>query len=307
MAVYNVEQYIRKTIDSILNQTFKDFELICIDDGSTDKSGIICDEYASKDSRIRVFHKPNGGVATARQLALDNVTAQYFINIDPDDWVEPNMLQDMFLATQNGYYDLVYVNTYKDIDGKKSILEKEYNFENWHDCLTGLIDRRWHCYTVNKLIKTSFCKKNNISFPQILKVGEDSGFLAQLLLCKPTVKYLDSTYYHYCIRQNSLSNSNISNYIKNNINVYNYLKKIITGKKYDYHFSIRKIRTKINLLNFSNLKYHEYKTFLKISLKEIFDSNLKIGTKLLIILAESGFIRFAKDILHLRNLLYNIK
>lgn len=72
--VYNVEQYLPRCIDSILSQTFTDFELLLIDDGSTDKSGMICDEYAKKDNRIRVFHKKNGGVSSARNVGLDNVT-----------------------------------------------------------------------------------------------------------------------------------------------------------------------------------------------------------------------------------------
>ena len=90
--VYNAERYIVKCLDSILVQTFQDWELILVDDGSSDKSGVICDEYAARDSRVIVIHKENGGVGAARQTGLDAVTGEYVIHADPDDWVEPTML-----------------------------------------------------------------------------------------------------------------------------------------------------------------------------------------------------------------------
>ncbi len=90
--VYNVEQYLPRCIDSILAQTFTDFELLLIDDGSRDNSGKICDEYAEKDSRIRVFHKENGGVSSARNVGLDNTCGEYVSFIDSDDWIGPSFL-----------------------------------------------------------------------------------------------------------------------------------------------------------------------------------------------------------------------
>ena len=84
--VYNVEKYLPRCIDSILSQTFTDFELLLIDDGSPDNCGKICDEYAAKDSRVRVFHKPNGGVSSARNLGLDNARGEWIAFIDSDDF-----------------------------------------------------------------------------------------------------------------------------------------------------------------------------------------------------------------------------
>ena len=90
--VYNAEPYIVKCLDSILAQTFESWELILVDDGSLDRSGNICDEYAAKDSRIVVIHKKNEGVGAARQTGMDNATGEYIIHVDPDDWVESDML-----------------------------------------------------------------------------------------------------------------------------------------------------------------------------------------------------------------------
>ena len=90
--VYNVEKYLPRCIDSILAQTSTNFELILIDDGSTDKSGMICDEYAKKDNRIKVFHKENGGVSSARNIGLDNASGEWLAFIDPDDAVDKEYL-----------------------------------------------------------------------------------------------------------------------------------------------------------------------------------------------------------------------
>lgn len=92
--VYKAEAYLHRCVDSIIAQTFTDWELLLVDDGSPDRSGDICDEYASKDARIRVFHKENGGVSSARQKGLDEAIGEYTIHADPDDWVEPTMLEE---------------------------------------------------------------------------------------------------------------------------------------------------------------------------------------------------------------------
>ena len=93
--VYNAEKYLHRCIDSILAQTFSDFELLLIDDGSKDNSGRICDEYAAKDSRIRVFHKKNGGVSSARNMGLDNAKGDWITFVDSDDWVKQDYLYSM--------------------------------------------------------------------------------------------------------------------------------------------------------------------------------------------------------------------
>ena len=93
--VYKVEQYLHRCIDSILSQSFTDFELLLIDDGSPDNCGKICDEYTQKDSRVRVFHKPNGGVSSARNLGLDNAKGKWIAFIDSDDFVEKEYLEKL--------------------------------------------------------------------------------------------------------------------------------------------------------------------------------------------------------------------
>ena len=93
--VYNVEQYLPQCLDSIINQTYKNLEIICVDDGSPDNSGKILDEYAKKDKRIKVIHQENQGVSVARNTGLDNATGKYIGFVDPDDWIEADYYETL--------------------------------------------------------------------------------------------------------------------------------------------------------------------------------------------------------------------
>ncbi len=105
--IYNVELYLRKCIDSIVNQTYKDLEIILVDDGSPDNCGLICDEYAKMDNRIKVIHKENGGLSTARNAGLDIATGSYIGFVDSDDWIEPTMYEKMYSFLVENNLDLV--------------------------------------------------------------------------------------------------------------------------------------------------------------------------------------------------------
>ncbi len=104
--VYNVEKYLHKCIDSIIGQTYKNLEILLIDDGSTDRSGIICDDYSAKDSRIKVIHKENGGQASARNLALTIAKGEYIGFVDSDDWIEPDMYEILYNAIIDNNADI---------------------------------------------------------------------------------------------------------------------------------------------------------------------------------------------------------
>lgn len=96
--IYKIERYLHQCVDSIIAQTFTDFELLLIDDGSPDGCPAICDEYAQKDARIRVFHKPNGGLTSARNHGLDNAKGDWIMHIDGDDWIEPTYIEELYNA-----------------------------------------------------------------------------------------------------------------------------------------------------------------------------------------------------------------
>ena len=125
MPVYKVEDYVARAIESILEQTLADFEFLIVDDGTPDRSGDICDEYAKKDTRIRVIHKENGGAPSARNTAIDLARGKYVYFLDSDDWAGPRMLADMYEMAEKNQADLVvcgfYIDTYY---GKEYLSEK---------------------------------------------------------------------------------------------------------------------------------------------------------------------------------------
>lgn len=122
--VYNAEKTIRRTLNSIKEQTFYDFEVIMIDDGSTDTSGDICDEYTRCDKRFKVKHKQNQGVSAARQDGIDMSKGEYTIHIDPDDWVEQSMLKELYLKAVESNADMVICDFYENI-GNLQIYHKQ--------------------------------------------------------------------------------------------------------------------------------------------------------------------------------------
>lgn len=112
VAVYNVAPFLSKCIASLKAQTLKDFEVILVDDGSTDNSGKICDAYARGDNRFKVFHKANGGVASARELGVEKASGLYMIHADPDDWVEPTMLEELYNRATETDADVIICDFY---------------------------------------------------------------------------------------------------------------------------------------------------------------------------------------------------
>ncbi len=172
--VYNTEKYLRRCVDSILAQTFPDYELLLIDDGSKDTSGAICDEYAERDSRVRVFHKPNGGVSSARNIGLDNARGRYVTFVDSDDWVEREMLASMALCVAEGS-GTVFCGT-QILSGHKGVgfsFKKDEAFPSIEEYLARYDIRRnpWGI-----LLERDLIERKHIRFNTELVAGEDTIF-----------------------------------------------------------------------------------------------------------------------------------
>lgn len=181
--VYNTEQYLPHCIDSILAQTFIDFELLLIDDGSKDISGEICDEYAAKDSRIRVYHKKNGGVSSARNLGLDNIRGSWVTFCDSDDYVDSCWLHN-YITSIDENCDLVVQNIkligkdYTKIAGPKIDIAG-----SGREIMIALkYDEGTIGYPVNKLFSSKIIKENNLKFREDFKLREDEEFVLRYLL-----------------------------------------------------------------------------------------------------------------------------
>lgn len=197
VAIFNAEKYIHRCLDSIINQTFKDFEVLLIDDGSTDNSGKICDEYALKDNRFRIIHKENGGVSSARQCGVDSARGKYSIHVDSDDWVEADYLKALYYKIVKDNADICfcqYILEYENCERFPPFYEFDSKqFKNPIDSLLPIYGTgMW-----NKLIKHDLYHKCNIKFPASLTIGEDSYVLVKLLLSKPKITITNKYLYHY--------------------------------------------------------------------------------------------------------------
>ena len=210
--VYNVELYLSKCIASILAQSFTDWECILVDDGSKDKSGSICDNYALKDNRIKVIHQNNRGVSIARQVGIDNVCGEYSIHIDPDDWIESNMLEELYNKAKSDDADMVICDYFKHEGGVQQYINQRPNLlepiKIIEQMLTTNMYPQLYGSCCNKLVRCScFNSSDNlIRFePDDLSLGEDLVFNCRLLMSTVhRVSYLNKAFYHYEVRSNSL-------------------------------------------------------------------------------------------------------
>ena len=203
--VYKAEHYLARCVDTLLAQTFDDFEAILVDDGSPDNSGAICDEYALKDKRVRVIHQPNAGVSMARQKGLDNARGEYVIHADPDDWVEPDMLKELYAKAKEEDADMVICDFYGHYGGKV-VYERQQPSSLDHN--TVLCDMFKHLFGScwNKLVRRVCFLKFDIHFSEGVSFCEDLLINSTLLRHNIKVAYLPNAFYHYdcCINSNSL-------------------------------------------------------------------------------------------------------
>ena len=202
--IYNMEKLMRKCLDSILAQTFEDYECLLIDDGSKDGSPAICDEYAAKDSRIKAFHKPNGGLSDARNYGLERAQGDYTIFFDPDDWVDVDCLKDMYAKAVETDADMVMCDLYSEDEYVRHYLKQQPSSLESAVVLKELF-QGIRGFTVNKLIKRALYKKYSISYPLGVYGCEDQYVMAQFFMNDINIAYLPKAYYHYMYYSNSLS------------------------------------------------------------------------------------------------------
>lgn len=200
--VYKVERYIRRCVDSIISQTFNDWELILVDDGSPDNSGAICDDYAVQDERIRVIHKENAGVSAARNDAIIAAKGEYMTFVDSDDWLEPECLEVCIKEMQRHDIDLLQFGFKRiDRDGKHlSIKELGSETMNMPDYVKAgnILVCVW-----GGIYKTNIIKEHGIAFRQDLKLAEDQVFVYNYFIHCKNIKSITPLFYNYYLNSES--------------------------------------------------------------------------------------------------------
>lgn len=202
---FNAEKYLTRCLDSIVAQTFRDFEVIIVDDGSTDATGWIADSYAEKDARFRVIHQSNQGVAMARQTGLQHATGEFTIHADSDDWMEPDMLEQLVRCAREEQADFVFCDFYIVHAGDVVEYRRQTPVSTDSVTVMGLMLFDLLASLWNKLIRRSSIISAGISFIPGMNIGEDQLFILQLLSHRPKVAYLNRAFYHYDHTQNENS------------------------------------------------------------------------------------------------------
>lgn len=265
--VYNVEEYLPRCIESICGQTLSDLEIILVDDGSTDRSGLICDEYAQEDTRIIVIHKENGGLVSARQAGLKVASGSYIGYVDSDDWIDNIMYEDMLsiceregadIATSIFYYEfgsrtnkeacLIPEGVYKATDGsKKKLICNLLYAEDGMDTLAPNL--------CSKLFRRELLCKYQFKVDPRITYGEDAACTYPCLADADCVAVTHKTYYHYCIRGNSICKTTDERYFERITVLYQNLKtsflnhpaSIILIEQLNYYM-LRLVLTGVNKL-----------------------------------------------------------
>lgn len=214
--IYNIKQYISECIESIINQTYKDMEIILVDDGSTDGSGLICDAYAKKDDRIKVIHKKNEGLVRARKTGLENATGDYVAYVDGDDWIEHDMIAKLYDALTENKVDIAMCGRFENIGDiqkpmyhgisegrydKQALLDNVYpkmivngEFFEW-----GIFPGVW-----DKLFRRECLEKYQMTVDDRLTMGEDAACTYPCILNADSIYIVHECLYHYRQSQTSM-------------------------------------------------------------------------------------------------------
>lgn len=234
--VYNMEKYLPKCLDSIIAQTMKDFELICVNDGSTDGSLHVLEEYTGKDSRIRVVCKENGGLVSARKAGVAEAKGAYIGFVDPDDWIEPQMYEQLYeIAIDNGVElvssDYCQEGNYTAVscDAVEAGVYKGKKMQELRDHAILYLakkDKGLSGSLCTKLFRAEIFKRTIENVPSEITVSEDKAVLLTFLLECSGAAVVHEAYYHYLIRGNSMLNGLKPNYLLNVHNLYHYFRTL---------------------------------------------------------------------------------
>lgn len=242
--VYNAEEYLRRCVDSVLNQEYTEFELLLADDGSTDASGAICDEYAARDPRVQVLHKPNSGVSDTRNRALDRARGTYIQFLDSDDWITPDATRLLVRAAEESKCDMVIADFYRvagerlstkgDIEEDGVLTREEFAahmMENPADFYYGVL---W-----NKLYRREIIEEHGLRMDTEVSWCEDFLFNLEYILYAQVFYALHAPIYYYMKRKGSLvtQGTSITKTVKMKLNVFeyynNFYKHILEKEDYE--------------------------------------------------------------------------
>ena len=283
--IYNVEKYLKRCIDSIINQTYTNLEIVLVNDGSTDNCEKICNEYSKKDVRIKVIHKKNGGVSSARNEGIRNSSGHFITFVDSDDWIENEMIYKMLKLSKKYDSDYVMIG-YNETDNvqnktkysiKESIIEKDEFMRKFFK----IGNQECIFYPWGKLIKRNLIEDD--LFPVDCRIGEDVIANYKTLMKTNKIAVSNEKLYNYFQHAEGLTRSGFSSKDFDLINVWDNMLQLTKNTKYYEYAKINRARTDFTILTrmSMNVKYDIIIDKYEIQYKEML-TNLKRNKKLLI-------------------------
>lgn len=298
MPVYNAGGFLERSVKSILAQTFTSFELILIDDGSTDGSGQLCDKFALDDLRIKVFHKKNEGVGLARQFGLDKSIGDYITFVDSDDWCTYNMFEAMYKSIVKSKKDMMIFDYIIDLGYKEKRIGQKPNNEASDIVEKNILDGKIMGALWNKIIKREAIKKTHAHFIKNINYCEDVLFCIQLLQNKITVGYCPEAFYHYSfLNTNSITRKYTQETFEMRKRYLEMLSKMLRGTSVSS--SIKMVALEIKFEAFRNgiLSYDDFLSFYPTTFRDIFISNEKTIYKVCFILCKFNLYSYSTYLL----------
>ena len=258
--VYNVEKYLEECVNSVLVQTYKNIEIILVDDGSTDSSGQLCDSFAEKHSNIKVIHQKNAGLSDARTAGLQRTTGKYVYFLDSDDYIAETALEKLCLIAEADASDIVFFDAHSFLDENRDAeIKQTYLRMHKYMAQSGIIVfkqmqlyEEYHSAVWAMLLKREFLLKNSISFISGIYY-EDMAFTFEALCLAEKVSQCAECLYFRRYRQNSImtSKKNIK-YFDSTVILYKHILQFIENNKLSENAAVKKYITRISFNVFNN-------------------------------------------------------
>ena len=306
--VYNDEKNIVRCFESVLSQTYNDFECLLINDGSTDKTPIICDNYSKNDPRFYTFHKKNEGTSKTRQFGINNSKGKYTIFIDSDDWVEPVFLENIVRKIENNKTGIIFMDFIEEnSSGHEKYIHQGSPFVNSEAAIKLVFEGKLFSCLWNIIINRDLYLSNNTGFAEGINYGEDSLFIIELLLNNPEIDYLTGAYYHHTYNHGSFTRkSKKTRYIER----IKFLRQIpLILEKYNRNdlaeYNFFPFNDKYEMLCSGEFSKSEYHSLIPLSFTQYYKKNTKNLKYALLVLAESKFYFLAKKLAFLIRILKN--
>lgn len=281
--VYNVEKYLDKCLDSVVNQTYTNLEIILVDDGSTDESGDICDSWSQKDSRIRVIHKDNGGVSSARNVGIDIAEGEYIAFVDPDDYVILSMFEYIMQEIDDDQTDILEYNYYNVSNGmavENGIRLKVY--DDFQDVLLAMFSS-YLGLGITKIYRHSVI--GSIRFNCKYAIAEDTLFFVECCKNARKLKSLEKPVYYYIHHDASVTHKPFHDRMFDLLNVLEYIGTycrdgiVATAFKYHYIYQCFDILSRVLMHEVCLNKLHDLRAILLKHKKHIlFEKPIKVRT-----------------------------